>query len=140
MDNEFKILNIEEINTILPKRLKYFREHTGFTLREVAVKINKSPSQVSLWEKGVNPPSCIDLFKLCVIYDIMLPDLFPEIYKGTRPIKEEIELIKKFRAAEPEVKKTIQKILEYTKKKWNEFILTKAFSTGPVFIRQMKNR
>lgn len=117
MDKEFKILNIEEINILLPKRLKLFREHAGFTLREVAVKINKSPSQVSLWEKGVNPPNCIDLFKLCVIYDIMLPDLFPEIYKGTRPIQQEIELIKKYRAADEDVKKTILKILEYTKER-----------------------
>ncbi len=116
MNKEFKTLNIDEINTILPKRLKHFRENAGLTLREVAEKIDKSPGQVSLWEKGTNPPSCIDLFKLCVIYDIMLPDLFPEIYKGTRPVKQEIELVKKYRAAAPEVKKTIQKILEYTEK------------------------
>ena len=117
MDNEFKILNIEEINTILPKRLKHYRIQAGFSLREVAIKINKSPSQVSFWERGVNPPSCIDLFKLCTIYDIMLPDLFPEIYKGARPIQQEIELVKKYRAADEDVKKTILKILEYTKER-----------------------
>ena len=119
MDKEFKKLNIEEINIILPKKLKYYREHAGLTLREAAMKIDKSPSQLSLWERGVNPPSCIDLFKLCTIYDIVLPDLFPGIYKGSRPVKEEIELIKKYRSAETEVKITIQKILEYTtERKW----------------------
>ena len=117
MDKEFKKLNMDEINTILPKRLKYFREQSSLTLREVAEKIDKSPGQVSLWEKGTNPPSCIDLFKLCVIYDIMLPDLFPEIYEGKRPINEEIELVKRYNAAPPEVKTTIQKILEYTKER-----------------------
>lgn len=117
MDKEFKILNIEEINIILPKRLKYFREHAGLTLRDVAMRIDKSPSQVSLWEKGVNPPSCIDLFKLCIIYDIMLPDLFPGIYEGTRHVKQEIELVKKYRNADQEVKITIQKILEYTEER-----------------------
>ncbi|MBO5739014.1 helix-turn-helix transcriptional regulator [bacterium] len=117
MDKEFKKLNIEEINNILPQKLKHFREQAGLSLREVAKKIDKSPGQVSLWEKGVNPPSCIDLFKLCIIYDIMLPDLFPGIYKGTRPVKQEIELVKKYRAADPEVKITIQKILDYTTRK-----------------------
>lgn len=117
MDEKFKILNIEEINIILPKRLKYFREQAGLTLRDVAERIDKSPSQVSLWEKGVNPPSCIDLFKLCLLYDIILPDLFPGIYGGTRPFKQEIELIKKYRSADQEVKITIRKILEYTQER-----------------------
>ena len=114
MDKEFKKLNIEEINIILPKRLKHFRERAGLTLREVAEKIDKSPGQVSLWERGINPPSCIDLFKLCVIYNIIFPELFPEISENVKPIKEERELIKKYRSADPEVKITIQKILEYT--------------------------
>lgn len=119
MDKDFKILNTKEINIILAKRLKYCREQTGLTLREVAEKINKSPGQVSLWEKGVNPPSCIDLFKLCVIYNIILPDLFPELSEKLKPaVKEEIYLIRKYRTADPEVKITIQKILEYTQKGW----------------------
>lgn len=116
MDKYFKKLNIKEINIILAKRLKYFREQAGLTLREVAEKIDKSPSQISLWEKGVNPPSCIDLFKLCVIYNIILPDLFPEISEKVNPVREEINLIKKYRNADQEVKITIQKILEYTQK------------------------
>ena len=118
MDKEFKKLNIEEINIILPKRLKCFREQAGLTLREVAKKINKSPGQVSLWERGINPPSCIDLFKLCLIYDIIFPDLFPEITENVKPLMEERDLIKKIRVADPEVKITIQKILEYTQKGW----------------------
>lgn len=122
MDKEFKILNTEEINTILAKRLKYFREQAGLTLREVAEKIGKSPSQVSLWERGINPPNCIDLFKLCLTYNIILPDLFPEVSEQVEPVKEERELIRKYRNADPEVKITIQKILEYTQErkwKWN---------------------
>ncbi len=117
MNKDFKILNNDEINFILAKRIKQFREQDGFTLREVASKINKSPSQVSLWERGVNPPSCIDLFKLCLIYDIALPDLFPEIYEEKKLSKQELELIKKYRSADKDIKSTIQKILEYTQEK-----------------------
>lgn len=115
MENK-KDFNINEINNILPERLKHFRTQKGLSLRDVADKIDKSPSQISFWEKGVNPPSCIDLFKLCVIYDIMLPDLFPEISERLKPVKEEVELFKKYRAADKDVQITIQKILEYTKK------------------------
>lgn len=110
------VLNIDEINVILPKRLKHFRVQKGLSLREVADQIDKSPSQISFWERGINPPSCIDLFKLCVIYDVMLPDLFPEISERLKPVKEEVELFKKYRAADKEVKITIQKILEFTQK------------------------
>ena len=114
MDKEFKRLNIDEINIILPKRLKFFRKRAGLTLREVSEKIDKSPGQVSLWERGINPPSCIDLFKLCLIYDIIFPELFPEISENVKPLKEERLLIKRYRLADPEVKITINKILEYT--------------------------
>lgn len=117
MDEDFKILNTEEINIILAERLKYCREKSGLTLREVAEKIGKSPGQVSLWEKGANPPNCIDLFKLCVTYNIILPDLFPGLSDKLKPtFREEIYLVRKYRAADPEVKITIQKILEYTQK------------------------
>lgn len=112
-----KILTIEEINTILPKRLKDFREHAGLSLRESADKIGKSPSQISFWERGINPPTCTDLFKLCLIYDISLPDLFPEICENIKPNKQELELLRKYRAANEEVKITIQKILEYTQER-----------------------
>lgn len=117
MNKEFEILNTEEINTILAIRLKFFREQAGLTLRGSAKRIGRSPSQISLWEKGVNPPNCIDLFKLCVIYNIILPDLFPEVTEQFKPVKEEREFIKKYRAADPEVKITIQKILEYTQER-----------------------
>lgn len=116
MDKEFEILNTKEINTILATRLKYFREQAGLSLRETAERIGRSPSQLSLWERGINPPSCIDLFKLCLIYNIMFPELFPEISKKVKPVKEEQELIKKYRAADKEIQITIQKILEYTQK------------------------
>lgn len=110
------MLLIESISAILPSRLKDFREQSGLSLRDVAFKIGKSPSQISFWEKGVNPPSCLDLFKLCLIYDIMLTDLFPEICEKDKQTKQEIELYKKYRNADYEVKVTIQKILEYTEK------------------------
>ena len=113
MDKEFKRLNIDEINIILPKRLKFFRKRSGLTLREVSEKIDKSPSQVSLWERGINPPSCVDLFKLCLLYDIIFPELFPEISENVKPLKEERELIRKYRFADSDTKIIIHKILDY---------------------------
>lgn len=110
------MLLIESISAILPSRLKDFREQSGLSLRDVAFKISKSPSQISFWEKGVNPPSCLDLFKLCLVYDIMLADLFPEFCNEKEPFREELTFYKKYIKADEEVKITIQKILEYTEK------------------------
>ena len=114
MNKKKKNLSIDEINVILPERLKYYRMQKGLSLRDVAEKINKSPSQVSFWERGINPPSCMDLFRLCLIYNISLADLFPGIKNEYKPSQNEIELLKKYRAADKEVKITILKILEYT--------------------------
>lgn len=116
MNKDDIMLLIESISAILPSRLKDFREKSGLSLRDVAEKINKSPSQISFWEKGVNPPSCIDLFKLCMVYDIMLSDLFPEFSEENKPIRQELDFYKKYLKADEEVKITIQKILKYTEK------------------------
>ena len=117
MNNDDMMQLIESISDTLPKRLKSFREKTGLSLRETAEKIGKSPSQLSLWERGINPPSCIDLFKLCLIYDIIFPDLFPEVSENVKPVKDERELIKKYRVADREVKTIIHKILDYAQNK-----------------------
>lgn len=118
MKKDKLILLIEKtVSDILPKRLKSYRQQAGLSLRQTAEMIGKSPSQLSFWEKGTNPPSCIDLFKLCLIYDIMLSDLFPEICNDSGPIREEIEFFRKYRNADEEVKVTIQKILEYTQER-----------------------
>ena len=119
MDKDELMTLIENINLVFPKRLKDFREKLGLSLREVADKIDKSPSQLSLWERGVNPPSCIDLFKLCIVYEIMLSDLFPEICEESEPIGKikDLSFYKKYLLADEDVKTTIQKILEYTKER-----------------------
>lgn len=117
MDKEEIMQSIEAISAVLPKRLKDFREQSGLSLRETAKMIGKSPSQISLWEKGTNPPSCIDLFKLCIIYEIKLSDLFPEITNESKPIRQDLIFYKKYCNADEEVKITIQKILEYTQER-----------------------
>ena len=119
MDKNELMTLIENINLVFQKRLKDFREKSGLSLRETANLIGKSPSQLSLWERGVNPPSCIDLFKLCVVYEIMLSDLFPEICEDAKPIGKtnDLSFYKKYLLADEEVRITIQKILEYTKER-----------------------
>ena len=108
---------IESISVTLPKHLKSFREQSGLSLRETAEKIGKSPSQLSLWERGINPPSCIDLFKLCLIYDIGLFELFPEICEVPKPLKENLEVYKMYQNADQDVKGIIQDVLEYALKR-----------------------
>ena len=125
MDKDELIKLIENINIIFPERLKDFREKSGLSLRETANLIGKSPSQVSFWERGINPPSSMDLFRLCLIYNISLADLFPGTRKEFEPCQHEIELLKKYRSADKEVRITILKILEYTSRidKWSLILL-----------------
>ena len=116
MNRDEMLQLVESICATLPKRLKHFREESGLSLRETAEYIGKSPSQLSLWERGINPPSCIDLFKLCLIYDIALFELFPEICKVQKPLKEEVDVYKLYQNADPSIKAIIQEILIYTQK------------------------
>ena len=119
MNKEDMMQLIESICATLPKRLKSFREQSGLSLRETAEKIGKSPSQLSLWERGINPPTCIDLFKLCLIYDIALFELFPEICEVPKPLNEEVDVYKMYQNADQSIKAIIQEILVYTQKNKN---------------------
>ena len=110
---------IESVCATLPKQLKSFREQSGLSLRETAEQIGKSPSQISLWERGINPPSCIDLFKLCLIYDIALFELFPEMCNTPKSLNKEVDILKLYQNADPSIKAIIQEILIYTQKKKN---------------------
>lgn len=117
MNNDDMIQLIESISVTLPRRLKDFREQSKLSLRETAKKINKSPSQLSLWERGINPPSCIDLFKLCLVYDIALFELFPEICEIPKPLKNEMDVYKMYQNADQDIKDIVQDVLEYAQKR-----------------------
>lgn len=104
---------VDEIKAILPKRLKYFRDQKDLSLREAADIIGKSPALISLWEKGRNFPTFIDVFNICLAYNIEPLDLVTvETQKNIEPNKQELELIRKYRNSDYEVKITIRKVLE----------------------------
>ena len=118
LKNKANFPSIEEINKLLPERLLYYRNLHNFTLRQVAEKLDRTPGIVSLWERGKNTPTYIDIVKICLIYEITFPELvMTEEQNKIVPSQQELELIKKYRAADPEVKKTIQRILEYTQER-----------------------
>ncbi len=107
--------SIEEINKVLPERLLYYRNLHNLTLRQVAEKLGRTPGIVSLWERGKNTPTYIDIVKICLIYEITFPELvMVEKEDKITPSQQELELIEKYRKADKEIKFTIQKILKYT--------------------------
>lgn len=67
--------DIENIN--IGENLKIFRKINHFTLEEVALRLNKTKTTVSKYERNEIIPDTITLLKLCNILSISLSELFP---------------------------------------------------------------
>ncbi|MDR0912239.1 MAG: helix-turn-helix domain-containing protein [Methanobrevibacter sp.] len=65
-----------------PKILKWARENAGFTIEEIAKKMNKDVDKFSLWETGKEIPTFKQLSNLSNIYKypsaFFFDDLVPE--------------------------------------------------------------
>ena len=57
-------------------RLVALRNERGMTQRELARRVNVSPSAVAHWESGLNEPTLENLFSLASAFDCSLDDLF----------------------------------------------------------------
>ena len=53
-----------------PEQLKKLRLEYDMTQKELADKINSSPSKVGMWEAGKRDPNTEDLILLCKIFDV----------------------------------------------------------------------
>ena len=53
-----------------PEQLKKLRLEYNMTQKELADKINSSPSKVGMWEAGKRDPNTEDLILLCKIFDV----------------------------------------------------------------------
>lgn len=78
--------------TRLPENLKMIRLIRGYSLRQIAQMIDRSPGTISNWEHGKVSPDADALFKMCEIYKITPNELL-----GWEPSKE-IEAFKAERA------------------------------------------
>lgn len=108
----------EIIKKNLPEKLKTFRTISGLTTNEVGQLLNKTPTTVTMWEKGKALPDIGTLFKLRNIYNIAdLNEFFDEnISPDAKSFtKSEQELVALWRKAPSSVRASIKNILKHIK-------------------------
>ena len=69
--------------------MRKYRIASGLKQKDVARKMGlRSPSRISRWEKGESIPNIVNLFKLAIIYHVMIDALFIVLI---RSLREEIK-------------------------------------------------
>jgi transcriptional regulator with XRE-family HTH domain len=66
---------VDNLDKQIGEKLKHLRENKGYSMREVADRIDIAPSYISQIEKG-RIPSLDKLKKLCNVYDVPVSYLF----------------------------------------------------------------
>lgn len=77
-----------------PSVLRWARERRGFTIDDVAEKLNQKPERIATWETGVDSPTVIQARKLADIYERS----FLEFFLHEPPQLKERHLVPDFRA------------------------------------------
>ena len=66
----------EDIKKNISTNITKYREKANLSQKELATKLNTSPSRVSNWEQGNNCPSIDILFDVCRILDVSINDIY----------------------------------------------------------------
>ena len=53
-----------------------YRKQAGISQTKLANYLQVSRSNVSTWERGVNPPDIETLFKICKLFNVKVSDMF----------------------------------------------------------------
>ncbi len=60
--------------------LKKYRKKRGLKQQDVAQILGlKDPTNISRWENGVRIPDVINMFKLSILYNVSVDNLFPGV-------------------------------------------------------------
>ena len=65
-----------------PNGLEAMRKLSGYNEKEVAEYLGiNHPDVITRWERGYSKPGTVKLLKLCILYGVMVSDLYPHLYK-----------------------------------------------------------
>lgn len=115
-DTAEKIRNT--LKEVLPKKLKEYRNKSGYTTYDIGRIINKSQSTVAQWETGKTIPDIPTLLQLCQIYKIYNAGVFLELSDVIEPDensteinRSERELITLWRKSKQNVRSSVKILL-----------------------------
>ena len=96
----------------ISKNILKYRKRSGLSQRQLAQKLNVTPSRVSNWEQGANCPTIDILFKVCQILNVSVNDIYG-VYSSSRLIlsSSETEHIKKYRSLDEAGRQVIDSVL-----------------------------
>lgn len=66
---------MKEEKMFLSSNLKYLRETTKYTQKEIAAFCGKGATAIGNWEAGIREPSAVDLYNLSHAFNISIEDL-----------------------------------------------------------------
>ncbi|MFR8171149.1 MAG: helix-turn-helix domain-containing protein [Marvinbryantia sp.] len=120
-------MNEESIKKTISTNITRYRELSGMTQKELAQKLNVTPSRISNWEQGANCPTIDILFKVCEVLGVSINDIYgvyPEA--KIRMSYDEIEHIKKYRVLDQHGKEMVDFTLQ---KEWERSTKIVSFET-----------
>jgi DNA-binding transcriptional regulator YiaG len=66
---------------LYPNKLKIIRRKARYTQQHVAMLLGHNNTvTISAWEKGKTMPSGTNLMKLCILYEKLPQELYPDYY------------------------------------------------------------
>ncbi len=106
-------MNEDSIKRTISINIARYRELAGMTQKELAQKLNITPSRVSNWEQGANCPTIDILFEVCEVLGVSINDIYG-VYPDSkiRLSYDEIEHVKKYRSLDDYGRETISYILD----------------------------
>lgn len=104
----------EDIKKNISTNITKYREKANLSQKELATKLNTSPSRVSNWEQGNNCPSIDILFDVCRILDVSINDIYGVYPTSSFSLSyDEQDHIKKYRSLDSAGQKHVDLILEW---------------------------
>lgn len=105
--------NDESIKKNISRNITKYREMAGLSQKELASKLEVTPSRVSNWEQGANCPTIDILFKVCKILNVSINDVYGVYPNSSETLSyEELSHIKKYRTLDPHGKDMVDTVLD----------------------------
>ena len=100
-------------NSTIGKKIIKVRKMLGLTQKEFGLRLGVTKQALSSWEHGRTLPDIIILTEIAAMFGLSLNDFIvnPNIEPGKGITEREYEVVRKFRASNPDMRQGIELIL-----------------------------